>query len=106
LRILDLAGSQICDKPNYREDVYAILPQIEILDGKNKAGEEIEEDQSEEEEFVEGEEESLSEGVEIPGKRKEPGAAKSESEEEEFVENEEEEEEEQSEEGKNKLRVL
>jgi len=101
---LELSGSPLSDKTTYRDDVFALLPGLLVLDGKNKSGEEVEEvgsDEDDEEsvgdEFPGEIEESQSEEEEaIPGKRKEP-----ESESEEFPENEEEgdeEEEEQSEE--------
>ena len=75
-------------KPDYRDQVFAMLPTLEVLDGMNKEGEEVyeeeeDDDDEDEEDFVafEGEEGVLPEGeLEsdsgeeelVPGKRAAP----------------------------------
>jgi acidic leucine-rich nuclear phosphoprotein 32 family protein B len=109
------------DVKDYRQSVFALIPSLEVLDGKDKKGEDVLEDESESGEFLDDSEEEelleneddaeISEGEEeeeiVPQKRGVPQQAKGnvpaqgESEEEEEVEGEEEEEEEfDSEEGK------
>jgi hypothetical protein len=53
---LDLSENEVCKIENYRDQVYSALPNLEILDGKDREGEsffslENEEDYGEEGEF-------------------------------------------------------
>ena len=51
LKRLALIGSPLSKKENYAEQVFKALPQLEVLDGLNKKGEEVFDDESESEEF-------------------------------------------------------
>lgn len=115
LRRLALAGSPVVDVKDYRQKVFELIPSLEVLDGKNKKGEDVLEDESESEDILPGEgdeeeEDSLeneediviSEGEEeeefVPKKRGAPEQAKGKvpaPEEEESEEEEEGEEEEE-----------
>lgn len=38
---LDLSDCPICELPDYRTTVFAMIPSLEILDNKNRKGEEL-----------------------------------------------------------------
>lgn len=57
---LSFAGNPIAELPDYRDRMFELLPELELLDGKNQAGEEIESDEdigSEDDYGEEGEQE-------------------------------------------------
>ena len=54
---LDLGANPICEKEGYKDKVFDLFPALEVLDGFNKAGEEVfseEEDEDYDEEDPEG----------------------------------------------------
>ena len=50
LAILDLFGCPVADMEGYRQSVFDLLPQLEILDGANKDGEDVDDEDDEDEE--------------------------------------------------------
>jgi len=53
LKNLDLQGNPIADQPQYKEKIYELFPDLEVLDGYDKEGNEVmsEDEEEEEEEF-------------------------------------------------------
>ncbi len=52
---LDLSDTKLAQEENYRQQVYDLLPNLEIVDNIDKAGNEVDYDEDEEDEFEDGE---------------------------------------------------
>jgi hypothetical protein len=46
LKNIDLVNNEVAKLSNYKTHMFTLLPQLEILDGFNKAGEEVESEES------------------------------------------------------------
>ena len=56
LKNLDLYGCPVTNQPGYRDQVFTLLPNLQLLDGLDKDGKEGQESSDEEEEDYEGKE--------------------------------------------------
>ena len=56
LKNVDLYGCPVTNQPGYRDQVFSLLPNLQLLDGLDKEGKEGQESSDEEEEDYEGKE--------------------------------------------------
>jgi Leucine-rich repeat (LRR) protein len=70
---LDLEGNAVTRQPEYRDKVFGMLPNLRVLDGKDKEGEEVEDeeedDEDEEDDDEEGDDDEEEEGDDRPSKK-------------------------------------
>ena len=62
LRNLDLIENKVTDEPDYREKVFGMFPELQVLDQLNKEGDEVLSEDDEEDYGEEGEEDMEEEG--------------------------------------------
>jgi len=60
---LDLYGCPISEKPTYREQLFKLFPNLQILDNKDKDGNEVDYEEEDEDDDADGDEEEYEPGI-------------------------------------------